>query len=164
MTDGRETSAPDDNARRGELTALGYAGLLPFFAAAIGVWTEPSAGLAAPARALAIAYGAIITAYMAGIGAGGLILGRAPTREALLSGMIATLVAAAAAWPTLPFGILLPTSARAGMLIAALIYLLLRDRRAARAGGLPAWYPALRVRLTTGASLSLLAVGIQSII
>lgn len=143
--------------RQRELSLLGYAGLIPFFAGAVLQWTPNEIlgprTIAAACDAL-LAYGAIIVAYMAGMGAGGLIVTDRPASDRLWPGMAATLAAWAAIWPTLA-GVDIGMLARHLILIGALLMLLFRDLRAAKAGGLPAWYGPLRIQLTAGACASL---------
>ncbi|MGF1544691.1 MAG: DUF3429 domain-containing protein [Parvularculaceae bacterium] len=147
--------------RQSELTFLGYAGLLPFAAGAVGAWVLP-APHAAEAAGVGVAYGGIIAAYMAGVGAGELLVGvRAEgPREPLLAGMVAALVAWLAAAPAI-FGVDPSLAARAGALAIVFAWLLLRDLRAVRRGGLPAWYGPLRIRLTLGACAALGAIAIR---
>ncbi len=149
-------------ARKTELTILGYAGLTPFAAAAVGAWALPNPH-AGEAAGVGLVYGAVIAAYMAGMGAGALIVADPSTndlgrpREPLLAGMVAALVAWLAAAPSI-FGVDPAPTARAVTLILVFAWLLLRDLRAVSGGGLPAWYGPLRIRLTAGACAALAAI------
>ena len=152
-----------DDRKKAELTFLGYLGLLPFWAggfAAIAMpWAAPS-NVAGPIVEAVVAYGAIIAAYMAGMGAGALVTQPRGSNEALLPGMIAALVAWVAVWPGLP-GIFGAIWLQAALVIFVLFYLYLRDKRAAARGNLPTWYTALRARLTVWASAAMAIIALR---
>ncbi len=126
---------------------LGYAGLLPFFGAAIGVHglPEPHAG---EARDILLAYGCVILSFLGGIGWGVALLRAADRDTHLIAGVIPSLLALAA-W-------LLPGASALLMLILGYgaIYLLHRDMAAALA--LPPWFQRLRLHLSIGAGISLI--------
>ncbi|MEM9706196.1 MAG: DUF3429 domain-containing protein [Pseudomonadota bacterium] len=153
---------PSYKSRQQELTELGLAGLAPFWVAAIGVWVVPvltnSTSFALTLHSMALAYGAIIASYMAGMGAGGLVAGARQSGEPLLPGMVATLVAWLAAWTNLPFTLSLAASWRHALILMVLGYLLLRDLRAVATGVAPTWYGPLRMRLTFWASLAIILI------
>ena len=145
-----------------QMTRLGYYGLIPFVFGAVAMWLVP---LIAPQSrfplimgSMVLAYGGIITAYLAGVGAGGLLSGPRTVDDNFLPNMIAALVAFLAVWTNVPSGLEIPAAWRHVMVFIALIYLLLRDLRAVEAGNLPQWYGALRMRLTFWAGISILAV------
>jgi hypothetical protein len=143
-----------------ELTRLGYLGLIPFVAGAIGVWQTPLHGVSTYSPILAnitLTYGGIIAAYMAGMSAGAMVAAPKKSGMMLLPGMIAALAAWVAIWPTT--GIFdLDFRMRVLLIVVVLIYLLLRDLRSVRAGELPKWYSSLRIQLTSIACLSLASV------
>ena len=140
---------------------LGLLGLLPFVIPAIGVWMAPWAlpmRFALELHQMALVYAGIIAAYLAGVGAGGLLLSRERTAEGVLPGMIAALVAWLAIWQGGPLVYVFGAAWRYAILVGVFVYLYARDRRAAAAGALPGWYGALRARLTFWATLSLVAI------
>ena len=143
-----------------ELTRLGYLGLIPFVAGAIGVWQTPLHGVAAYSPIIAnvmLTYAGIIAAYMAGMGAGAMIAAPKKSGMSLLPGMVGALAAWVAIWPTT--GIFdLDFRIRVVLIAVVLFYLLLRDLRSVRAGELPKWYSTLRIQLTSIACLSLASV------
>ncbi|RZO65449.1 MAG: DUF3429 domain-containing protein [Parvularculaceae bacterium] len=149
--------------RQKELTRLGYAGLAPFVASAIGVLAMPEA-TPNMAAIIGTVYSAIIASYMAGMGAGGLIVSGRPADRALLPGMIASLIAWLAALPlglSETAGLVLSFNyipQRCVLMIAVFIYLLKIDLEAVAANGLPGWYAHLRKRLTLGACISLATI------
>ncbi len=159
--------AGGDN-RQAEMTRLGLMGLVPFLFGAAAVWIAPLFPegdiFALTMHSMVLAYGGIIAAYMAGVGAGGLLVGGRAENEPLLPGMIIALVAWVAVWGNLPFTLVIPGAWRHGLVLVALIYLLLRDLRAVEAGNLPSWYGALRIRLTFWAGLSITAVILRLIL
>lgn len=129
--------------------ALGYAGLLPFFALALLVWLLP--GDAKTRAALAIAaYGALIASFLGGIHWGavwarGEALAPALRQRLLLWGVMPSLLA----WP----GLLMP--ARVGLAWLGLLLLACYavDRRLFPLIGIEAWL-TLRLRLSTLAALA----------
>ena len=146
--------------QRAEMTQLGYLGLLPFVIAAVSAWLAPwilPQWLIHNIVDVAVVYGGVIAAYMAGAGAGAM-LGAGRPRESFLPGMIAALVAWIAIWPPMT-GLELSVEWRCFLLIGVLVYLLLRDLRAVDAVGLPRWYGSLRIRLSFWACLSLAMIG-----
>jgi len=151
-----------DVSRKAELTRLGLAGLVPFIAAALFVWIGPllpeGDRFARTMHSMVLSYGSVIVAYLAGVGAGGLLNQERQKNEPLLPGMITVLVAWIAVWGNLPFRLNIPGAWCHGLILLALIYLLLRDLRAVEAGILPSWYGSLRIRLTFWAGLSITAV------
>ena len=150
--------------RQHELTRLGYAGLIPFAATAGGVLAAPP--IAEASAMTGLCYGAVIASYMAGMGAGGLIVTDKPANRPLLPGMIAALLAWVSVIPSDVIASVAGSApgslvaARCGLLIAVFAYLLSIDLAAVRAGGLPDWYAPLRRRLTAGACLSLLVIAL----
>ncbi len=146
------------------LTFLGYLGAAPFLVAAAVAWTAPAivpAPLAQTAGIVSLAYGAIIVAYMAGMGGGAMLAANQPAGGRLLAGMIATLAGWAALWPHADMADGAPAAIRFVVIIAALVFLCLRDLAAVRDGELPPWYAPLRVRLTVLATAGLSAVCVR---
>jgi hypothetical protein len=127
--------------------ALGYAGLLPFFALGAAPWfaAPPLAATLAQAQTL---YGGVILAFLGGTHWG--LAARDGTSLALrLSwSVLAPLFAFAAL-------LLLPPGASQGMLVVGIAGLHLSERRALRRGWMPSWYFRLRRRLTVAAALAL---------
>jgi len=148
--------------REEEMTRLGYYGLTPFAFGAIAMWLAPilpfGKSFALTMHSMVLAYGGVIAAYLAGVGAGGLLSGPRTVDDSFLLNMIAALVAFLAVWTNLPFTLDIAAAWRHAMVFLVLIYLLLRDLRAVDAGNLPQWYGALRTRLTFWAGVSILAV------
>lgn len=136
---------------------LGGAGLIPFAGLAIGAWTAPGAWQPLALQALA-GYGAIILSFMGGCrwGFAAAGLGRGATWQALAVSVLPALYA----WP-----LLLLASAWAGLLLApGFAALYLADRVATQSGDAPPWWPRLRLPLTLGAVLSLVAGAASTIV
>lgn len=152
----------DPDTHKTTLTRLGLLGLIPFLFGVLAVWISPlllpTRHFALEVHNLTLAYGGIIAAYMAGMGAGGLIAGPGDEDSRLLPGMLGALTAWIAVSPSLPFGLYIDASWRYFMVLIVLLFLLWRDLRAVQMGGLPAWYAPLRIRLTFWASLSIIAI------
>jgi hypothetical protein len=139
---------------------LGFSGLLPFAAGAVGV-----AVLAGEERALAAdllaSYGAVILSFMGGCrwgfasaGLGREAMpgdGRGARQEWLRYGV--SVVPALFAWPVL----WLDDPLRMALLAAGFLALLGGDVILAEKGGAPAWWPRLRRPLSWGAALCLAA-------
>jgi len=144
------------------LTNLGFTGVIPFIIGAVVMWLSPliiPAWIALNIHTIVLAYGGIITAYMAGSGAGVILGGK--INEPLWPGMTAALLAWIA---ILPGGFLIftiPAAWRYGIIIFVLTYLLFRDLRAVERNQLPKWYGDLRVRLTLWASASLFLIAVR---
>ena len=150
-----------------EMTRLGLLGLVPFIAGAVALWLSPwllPRHIALDFHQMALAYGGIIVAYMAGMGAGAMLVsspGAAPDApRSFLPGMLVTLAAFFFILPPGTFFFSIGAAWRHLVIILLLIYLLLRDLSAVRIGELPGWYGRLRIRLTfwASASLSLIVV------
>ncbi|MHA7871100.1 MAG: DUF3429 family protein [Hyphococcus sp.] len=144
-----------------EMTRLGVYGLIPFAASAAALWMSPwiiPQHIALDFHHLALVYGGIIVAYLAGGGAGAVLAPKAKVTESFLPGQLITLAAFAAILPTGVFFMSIGAAWRHTIILILLIYLLMRDTGAANAGVLPRWYGALRMRLTFWASLSILLI------
>ncbi|MEM6441025.1 MAG: DUF3429 domain-containing protein [Pseudomonadota bacterium] len=129
---------------------LGLSGLLPFAAFAAMAHLAPAPWDLRALMALA-GYGAVILSFMggcrwgfaaAGIDAQGPGWGR----------LVVSVAPALLAWAALS----LSPAAAAVICALGLIALFAADLSLTRAGGAPAWWPALRLPLTAGASASLL--------
>lgn len=143
--------------KQGEMTRLGFLGLAPLVGAAVGVWLTTVIGrpsIAYDLGEIAIIYAALVAAYLAGIGAGGIL--RTPeSKESFLPGLIAAIVAWIAIWPVGALSLPINDLMRHLMIVAVYLYLLMRDLRGVKDGQLPAWYGALRVRLTNWTMIAL---------
>ena len=118
---------------------LGYAGLIPFVLAALAIHVPwPGAALS---TTIFLSYGAVILAFLGGIQWGlALTPGVERANERVVVGVLPALIA----WPLL----VLPAPATAIIVLAAgFAALWLWERRRCAITG-PAWYPALRTRLT----------------
>ena len=130
---------------------LGLAGLIPFVAGAAALWTEipllgPETGLK-----LAILYGAIILSFLGGIRWGTAIGPYDTGRQSLefSASVLGSLAGLAAAF--------LPAIPALALLIAGFLMQGLWDVMSVDAGRLPAWFGRLRMILTAGAVVSLVA-------
>lgn len=144
-----------------EMRRLGLLGLLPLAIPALAVWMAPWAlpmGFALDLHQMALAYAGVIAAYLAGISAGGALTAPGRNSERLVAGIAVVLVVWIAVWQGGLFRFTLGAAWRYALVIGALVYLWLRDRRAVVEGALPGWYGALRARLTFWACLCLLAI------
>lgn len=143
-----------------EMTRLGLWGLAPFAVAAVAAWLSPiiiPQWIALNLHSLALAYGGIIAAWLAGAGAGAGLRGGGPGGP-YLPGMIAALIAWFAIWPSGFLTLTIPPVWRYLVLIVVFAWLLMRDLRAVEAGHFPAWYGPLRTRLTFWACVFLIII------
>lgn len=130
--------------------ALGLAGLIPFFAGAAAVHLAEPQWIVFARSALA-GYGAVILSFLGGARWGLACAGvdrEGPSWWRLSVSVTPALIA----WAALAAG------AQTALLVGALglIGLFAADVSLTRAGGAPAWWPALRLPLTVGAAASLL--------
>lgn len=147
--------------RKEEVAQIGFIGLTPFIAAAVALWLSPQilpSGVVFHFHQLALIYGAVVVAYLAGSGAGAQLAQKEKTVGSFLPGVLITLVALMAALPSGVFFITLGGAWRHLIILILLIVLLIRDQNAVAAGHLPRWYGALRMRLTFWAGLALLLI------
>ncbi|WP_428407912.1 DUF3429 domain-containing protein [Hyphococcus sp.] len=147
------------NRQKTEMTQLGLYGLAPFVFSAAALWLSPAIvpqHIALNFHQIALVYGAVIVAYLAGAGAGATLNPEQKLRESFLPSQLITLAGFAAIIPDSVF--YLGDAWRHLVLIVLLGYLLVRDLAAANAGVFPKWYGALRLRLTFWACLSLLLI------
>lgn len=147
------------NRQKEEMTTLGLYGAAPFVISAAILWLSPiivPQHIALNFHHIAMVYGAVIIAYLAGAGAGATLNPQQKLRESFLPGQLITLAAFVAVIPDSVF--YLGAAWRHLVLVVLLGYLLLRDLAAANAGIFPKWYGALRTRLSFWAGLSLLLI------
>lgn len=147
MTQSQSTEAPEtpDPAAHAPFGArwMGYLGLLPFFAMALGVWIGP-VGLAD----WLTAYGAVILSFVGAIH-WGLAMGRGQSSPAIFQ---ASVVPALVGWAAL----LVPRLIGLPVLALAFIGWRIWEHRCA-AHAMPHWFRHLRTVLTAGAVIALLA-------
>ncbi len=149
------------DSQKETMTRLGLLGLIPFAVGAAGAWLSPwllPGGISYDLGEVTLIYTAAVASFIVGAGAGGMLAKGGLTRDYARSGVIAALLAWLAAWPTGALYISLPYIARYAIAIGVFIYLFLHDRRAVASGALPAWYGALRARLTFWTCLFLTAI------
>jgi hypothetical protein len=128
---------------------LGLAGLIPFAVAAV----SPDAGLRA-----GISYAAVVLSFLGGIRWGTAIIPSDARRQALE--LTASCLPAIAGW----IAILIPDILGLTLLIAGFLMQALWDVTGAEAGRLPHWFGKLRMLLTAGAVLSLVAMLLRLVI
>lgn len=125
---------------------LGWAGVLPFLAGAVGPWfgltIEPFTGHSL------LVYGAVLLSFLGGIHCGLALRDDEPALERLAASAAPVLVAWVAALAGGRTGLVLLAAAFAGLLAY--------DFVATRRGAAPHWYPALRWPLTVVVVLLLL--------
>ena len=131
---------------------LGLAGLMPFLVCAASQWLAlprlpPELGLR-----LGLAYGAIILSFLGGIRWGTAIGPYGARRQALEFSM--SVLGPIAGWVAL----FLPAVLGLSFLVAGFLMQGLWDVTSVEAGTLPQWFGRLRMILTCGAVLSLLAM------
>lgn len=147
--------------QKAEMTQLGFYGLAPFFISAAVLWLSPviiPSHVALDFHLIALAYGTVIVAYLAGAGAGATLNPGQKLQESFLPGQLITLVAFAAILPDGLFAMTLGAAWRHLIILILLFYLLMRDLAAASSGIFPKWYGALRLRLTFWAGLAILLI------
>lgn len=147
-------------SKREEMTKLGLLALAPFWATAVALWLSPwvlPTHIALDFHQLALIYGGGVAAYIAGVGDGRLF--DPNVRDgSFIPGQAVVLIAILAMVPSGTFFISIGAAWRHGFVLALLVYLLMRDLGAVRDGLAPAWYGALRTRLTYWAGLALLLI------
>ncbi len=147
--------------QKAEMTRLGFYGLAPFFIAAAALWLSPAiipSHFALDFHLLALAYGAVIIAYLSGAGAGATLNPGQKLQESFVPGQLIALVAFAAILPDGVFMMSLGAAWRHVIILILLFYLLMRDLAATNAGIFPKWYGALRLRLTFWAGLAIVLI------
>ncbi|MFQ5564057.1 MAG: DUF3429 domain-containing protein [Parvularculaceae bacterium] len=144
-----------------EITRLGFIGLIPFAVGAAGLWLSPwilPQTLALDLHVITLAYAGVIAVYLAGIGAGAKLAPRLEARGEFISGAVAVLAVWTAIWQGGVFYFSIGAVWRYLIILLVLVYLLMRDRAAVRAGLLPLWYGELRTRLTFWAGMSMVLI------
>lgn len=137
---------------------LGGAGLIPFILSAALAYTAPDAVDRLRAADAGMFYGAVILSFLGGI-RWGLALGPQFARDRNLQIAI-SVVPSLVGWAAL----LVAPVIGALMLIAGFVGMLLLDALLGREGRAPDWFFGLRLILTTGAVLSLIALLISFVI
>jgi hypothetical protein len=137
---------------------LGLAGLIPFFAGAAALWLplpvlSPGLGLM-----LVVAYGAIILSFLGGIRWGTAIgpFDRRRQGFEFAASVLGSLAGLAA--------IFIPPVPALTLLIAGFLLQALWDVTSVEAGRLPGWFGRLRMLLTAGAVISLIAALVAVIV
>jgi hypothetical protein len=149
------------NRQKEQMTRLGLYAVTPFVIAAAALWLSPYVipqYIALDFHQIALVYGAVFVAYLSGAGAGATLNPGQKLRESFLPGQLIVLFAFVAIIPSGVFFISMPPVWRHTLILVLLIYLLMRDMNATRAGLFPAWYGALRTRVTFWAGLSLIMI------
>ena len=135
---------------------LGLAGLIPFVVLSAASW------LAAPEWQLRthealLGYGAVILSFMGAVHWGLAMSGLGDGTRAWQLGL--SVVPSLLGW----LALLLPVGALAySVLLVAFAILCMVDTRATKANLAPAWYPALRVPLTTVVVICLIAAALRA--
>ena len=149
-----ESSSPQTSVPPRAVSWLGYGGLMPFLGLALASGLE--VGPAWIAQAL-LAYGAVILSFVGALHwAFAMTLTDLPEDRRTWMYIWSTLPALAA-WPAL----LLEPRVGSVMLVAVFALHYLQDRRLVTLVALPVWYLPLRLRLSTAATLCLLAPGLK---
>ena len=154
MNDTVPAPLPDATPPR-HVAWLGYGGLVPF----VGLAAASLLGVQPRATSLALlAYGAVILSFV----------GALHWAFAMLLPQLAEMRRTwMYAWSTVPAlmawcALLLEPRVGSVMLVVAFALHYVQDRRLSAQGLLPAWYLPLRLRLSTVASVCLLAPGLQA--
>ena len=131
---------------------LGWLGVIPFAAFALLAATGSVLPNGAAMNGLVL-YGAIILSFMGGAQWGlSMVMGGSTMRTRLAISVLPALAA---------FGLwFLPAPGALLGLAAVFVALLLYDIATARAGAAPAWYPALRIQLTSAVVICLLSASL----
>jgi hypothetical protein len=124
---------------------LGWLGVIPFAAFALLAVT----GGVGSAMSALVLYGAIILSFMGGAQWGLSMVTGGSTMGTRLAISVLPALAAFGLW-------FLPATGALLGLAAVFVALLLYDIATARAGAAPAWYPALRIQLTSAVVICLL--------
>ena len=130
---------------------LGYGGLLPFLLLASASLLDP---VHAPIWSDALyGYGAIILSFVGALH-WGMAMSLPTLTQAQRTGcFVWSVVPALVAWPAL----LVSPPFAASLLVAGFVAQYIRDRQLARQARLPEWYLPMRLRLTSVASICLIA-------
>ena len=142
----------------GAALVLGLAGLLPFAVAALSTWLRVPGMPAGLGFEVGRTYGAIILSFLGGIRWGTALGPYAAKRQSLefATSVLASLAGFAA--------LLLPPVLGFSLLIAGFLMQALWDVLSVEAGNLPPWFGKLRMILTAGAVVALLALLLRLLI
>ena len=149
------------NRQKDQMTKLGFYAVAPFVIAAAALWLSPFVipqHIALDFHQIALVYGALFIAYLAGAGAGSTLNPAQKLRESFIPGQMIVLAAFVAILPSGVFFLAFPPVWRHVIILVLLVYVLMRDLNATRAGLFPAWYGELRTRLTFWAGLSFVLI------
>lgn len=149
------------NRQQEQLTRLGLYAVAPFVVAAAALWLSPIVipqHIALDFHQIALVYGALFVAYLSGAAAGSTLSPAQKLRESFLPGQVIVLFAFVAILPSGVFFLSMPPVWRHSLILVLIVYLLMRDMNATRAGLFPAWYGALRTRITFWAGVSLVMI------
>jgi hypothetical protein len=137
---------------------LGLAGLIPFVAGAASQWMALPYLTPEPGLKLVIAYGAIILSFLGGIRWGTAIGPYDSRRQGLefTASVLGSLAGLAA--------IFIPPVPALTLLISGFLMQGLWDVTSVEAGRLPSWFGKLRMLLTAGAVISLIAALVAVIV
>lgn len=131
---------------------LGVAGLLPFAATAVAQYVRLPGLAPAFGLQVGIVYGAVILSFLGGIRWGTAIGPYTSNRQTLeFSASVLGALAGLAA-------VFMPDLLGIGLLISGFLMQALWDVTSVEAGRLPAWFGKLRMGLTTGAVIALIAM------
>ena len=146
---------PIDSARAPiAAVVVGWAGVIPFVAGAIGPLVISDFGLAAFIAFATSVYGALVLSFLGGVRWGmamGPLYGSDRT-----PGFVLSVIAPAAAWAAL----ILSGFEGQAVLIAAFILQAWLDVKAVGEGRAPLWYAPLRIRLTAAAVVALVVTAV----
>lgn len=147
---------------------LGLAGLIPFIGSALLLWSG-AVSLSFYSVQILVAYGAVILSFLGGVNWGAALLGREYNKGVtnFPSQLAWSVVPSLVAWLCLLVSAqvdqsvltlnLLPQALSLIVLVAAFVLQYILDHRSAALGRLPLWFARLRLILTTGAVVSMLA-------
>lgn len=146
-----------DPARNGSLVAwaLGLAGLIPFWGAALALWVGPPTLRGAALLAL-LAYAAVILSFVGGARWG---VEAARPEGPRAAPLVLSILASLLAWGALVGAASVPPAGQLLLLGAGLLLAGLWDILAA---SLPSWYRRLRMVLTVGALLAVVVGWLQA--
>lgn len=154
---GQMPSAPSKQEIPAPAAWLGALGLIPFVGlAAASLSIDPA--YAVHIHFLLATYGALILSFLGGVHWGLAIMDRRyiPGERAPVGRLVAGVIPALVGWSALMVGA--PWDLYT--LACAFLLLLLLDVRIGGTGGLPAWYPRLRMPLTAIVAISLIGTAI----
>lgn len=142
----------------GTALLLGLAGLIPFAAGALALWAPLPMLDADLGLKLVIGYGALILSFLGGIRWGTALGAYASSRQSaeLAASVMGSLAGLAA--------LFIPSVPALTLLIAGFLMQALWDVTSVEAGRLPAWFGRLRMLLTAGAVISLIATLVAVIV